>query len=76
MTIDNGGTKDNQGLLRFQGDLVYRGRIYLHRFSHLQSCKLLTSCGCRPWTGPDAVIRKQNHLVSLQLHQDRQKTNN
>ena len=27
MTIDNGGTKDNQGLLRFQGDLVYIGRI-------------------------------------------------
>ena len=27
MTIDSGETKDNQGLLRFQGDLVYEGRI-------------------------------------------------
>ena len=27
MTIDNGGTKNNQDLLRFQGDLVYVGLI-------------------------------------------------
>ena len=27
MMIDNGGTKDNQGLLQFQGDLVYIGWV-------------------------------------------------
>ena len=71
MTIDNDGTKDNQGLLRFQGDLVYIRRISTH-ISHVQSCKLFTSCGRRPWAVSELFANK----IILLLHQDRQKASN
>ena len=42
----------------FKANLIYIYVEYILRFSHLQSCKLLTSCGCQPWTGPELFANK------------------
>ena len=61
MAIDNGGTKNNQGLLRFQSGLdIYRSTIY----SDLGICSLV-SCsnrGCQPWIGPELFTK--NHYLA------------
>ena len=66
MAVDNSGTKNNQDLilLRLQSGLGIIIHVkYLLRFSHLQSCKLLTSCGCQP-SRTGSELFTSNHLVT------------
>ena len=44
----------------FNANLIYMWNIYSIEFSHLLSCKLLTSCGCQPWTGPELFAKKSS----------------
>ena len=43
----------------FKANLIYIKVEYLLTFRHVQSCKLLTSCGCQPWTGPGLFAKKK-----------------
>ena len=57
IAIDNGG--QSSPTISKRTCYIYRS-IYLLKFSHLQSCKLLPSCGCQHWTGPELFAKKIN----------------